>query len=157
MDDILARYSSIHPSSTAENTSCFPMDGNKFPSVVGQTAASTTAALPTAAAIAASPSSRFSANDNEKFQSSKKKSISQSEQLSSSKKNKIDSKLDLPQNDKKLKNALKTKEDSQALSPSVGDKKKKSAFPCGDCPKSYSTKYNLLKHQTQHTGTGPGQ
>ena len=55
------------------------------------------------------------------------------------------------------KNALKIKEDCQALSPSVGDKKKKSAFPCGDCPKSYSTKYNLLKHQTQHTGTGPGQ
>ena len=155
MDDILARYSSIHPSSTAENTSYFPADGNKFPSVVGQTAASTTAALPTATVTAASPSSRFSAN--EKFQSSKKKSISKSEQLSSIKKNKIDSKLDLPQNDKKLKNALKTKEDSQALSPSVGDKKKKSAFPCGDCPKSYSTKYNLLKHQTQHTGTGPGQ
>ena len=155
MDDILARYSSIHPSSTAENTSCFPVDGNKFPSVVGQTAASTTAALPTAAATALSPSSRFSAN--EKFQSSKKKSISKSDQQSSIKKNKIDSKLDLPQNDKKLKNALKTKEDSQALSPSVGDKKKKSAFPCGDCPKSYSTKYNLLKHQTQHTGTGPGQ
>merc|ERR1719291_284748 len=59
VDDILARYSSINPSSTEENTSCFPVNGNKFPSVVGQTVASTTAALPTAAATAASPSSRF--------------------------------------------------------------------------------------------------
>ena len=151
MDDILARYSSINPSSTEENTSCFPVDGNKFPSVVGQTVASTTAALPTAAATAASPSSRF--NGDKEFQSSKKKSISKSDQQSSIKKKKIVSRVDLPHNDKKLKNALKTKEDSQFLSPSVGDKKKKSAFPCGDCPKSYSTKYNLLKHQTQHTGT----
>ena len=155
MDDILARYSSIHPSSTAENTSCFPVDGNKFPSVVGQTAASTTAILPTATVTAASPSSRFSGN--EEWQSPKKKSIFKSDQQRSIKKKKIVSELDPPQSNKKLKYTLKTKEDSQALSPSVGDKKKKSAFPCGDCPKSYITKYNLLKHQTQHTGTGPGQ